>query len=286
MSKLVPIRLMFTSPDYSKRTSIYMQQQLLETLNNLFPLFIIGSIALFMTLEQRLPYFKHSAGRGRQRWRNVGMIAIGMLVNVALSGFIAMPGVWSEANTFGLLHRLWGQSLPAIIIGIFLIDLCNYTLHVTMHKVPALWRIHRVHHADAELDASSGLRLHPFELTFLLVALSMTMALLGVSTTSSILYNALALPWFLLNHSNMKYPGWFERYGSLLMSTPNWHRVHHSSYQPETDSNFGCLFSLWDRLFGTAGKAEVEKIRFGLERFREPAEQTVSELLKMPFRKL
>jgi sterol desaturase/sphingolipid hydroxylase (fatty acid hydroxylase superfamily) len=84
----------------------------------------------------------------------------------------------------------------------------------------------------------------------------------------------------------MKYPGWFERGGSLLMSTPDWHRAHHSSHQPETDSHYGCVFSIWDRLFGTAGKAEVEKIRFGLERFREPAEQTVPAMLRMPFRKL
>src|SRR5262245_52731428 len=106
------------------------------------------------------------------------------------------------------------------------------------------------------------------------------------SKASNVLYTTLALPWFLLNHSNMKYPAWFERCGSLLMSTPNWHRVHHSAYQPETDSNYGCLFSIWDRLFGTARQAQVETIRFGLEKFRDPSDQTIWELLKIPFRQL
>jgi sterol desaturase/sphingolipid hydroxylase (fatty acid hydroxylase superfamily) len=258
-------------------------QQHLETLNNLVPVLAIGSLALLMTLEVWIPYFRHSAGRGRQRLRNVGMIAIGFLLNALVGGLFLMPIRWSDTNNFGLLHRLLGQSLPAIVIGIFLIDLLLYAAHVTLHKVPAMWRIHRVHHADAELDATSGLRLHPFELMILLGVQAIVLPLVGVSLASSIFYAGLALPWFLLNHSNMKFPTWFERWGSLLMSTPDWHRVHHSSFQPETDSHYGCLFSVWDRLFGTARKAQVEKIRFGLERFRGPRDQTVWRLLKMPF---
>ena len=155
-----------------------------------------------------------------------------------------------------------------------------------MHKVPALWRIHRVHHADTELDASSGIRLHPFELLYLLGLHGVVLSLLGVPLVSYLIYTTIALPWFLLNHSNMQYPAWFEHWGSWLMSTPNWHRVHHSSYRPETDSHYGCVLSVWDRLFGTTRKADVGSIQFGLERFRGPDEQTVWALLRMPFRAL
>lgn len=260
-------------------------QNLLETLNNLTPLLIIGSLAIFMTVEKYLPYFEHGMGRGRQRWHNIGMIAIAFVVNATVGGLVAIPVVWSEQHSFGLLHRLLGQSPLAIVIGILLIDLANYALHVTLHKVPVLWRIHQVHHADTELDASSGLRLHPFELLLQMANLALFLPLLGVSMASYIFYFTLALPWFVLNHSNMKFPAWFERYGSLLMSTPDWHRVHHSSYQPETDSHYGCVFSVWDRLFGTAGKADIECIRFGLDWMREPGSQTVWKLLKLPFRK-
>jgi sterol desaturase/sphingolipid hydroxylase (fatty acid hydroxylase superfamily) len=259
---------------------------LVETLGNLTPLIVIGGMTTFMTLETWRPYFKHGPGRGRQRWRNIGMIAISVLLSIAIGGVTPVPIAWSEANNFGLLHRILGQSLLAVVLGILITDLCAYAIHVTLHKAPALWRVHRVHHADTELDASSGIRLHPFELMILMGSLAVVLPLFGVSMLSAAIYNTIALPWFLLNHSNMKYPAWFERWGSLLMSTPNWHRVHHSSHQPETDSHYGCVFSLWDRLFGTAGKADVEKIQFGLDRYRGSGEQTVWQLLKMPFKEL
>ena len=162
-------------------------QQRLETLNNLIPVLAIGSLALFMTLEVWIPYFKHGAGRGRQRLLNVGMIAIGFLLNALLGGLFVMPVRWSEASNFGLLHRVLGQSPLAIVIGIFLIDLLAYATHVTA----------------------------------------------------------------VINRKR--------------------------------DSHYGCVFSVLDRLFGTAGKTRVESIRFGLERFRGPREQTIWRLLKMPF---
>ena len=160
----------------------------MQDLNALPPLLIVGSLTLFMTLESVFPYFKHGAGRRRQRWHNGGMIAVAALVNAAIGTLGVLPIAWSEANSFGLLYHLTGQSVVTIVIGAFLIDLVSYTLHVTMHKVPALWRIHRVHHADTELDASSGIRLHPFELLYLWVymALCCRCSVFRSSATSSI----------------------------------------------------------------------------------------------------
>jgi sterol desaturase/sphingolipid hydroxylase (fatty acid hydroxylase superfamily) len=258
----------------------------MDTLQNLAPILIIGSLTFFMTLEHWRPYFRQGEGRSRQRLRNVAIIATGAVVTVAVGALFAIPADWAEAHQFGVLNVLLGQSVLAVAIGIFLIDACLYAAHVSMPKVPTLWRFHRMHHADADLDATSGLRAHPFELIFLGGMLAVALPLLGVSKTSNVLYTTLALPWFCLNHSNYRFPAWFERWGSRLMSTPNWHRVHHSSYQPETDSHYGCVFSIWDRLFRTTRKANVETIQFGLERFREPADQTVGALLKMPFGRL
>jgi sterol desaturase/sphingolipid hydroxylase (fatty acid hydroxylase superfamily) len=259
-------------------------ENLLNWLNNLTPVIAVGSMTLFMTLERWLPYFEHGAGRGRQRWHNLGMVAIAFLMNATLGGVILFLVVWADANRFGLMDRIgvWGPL--AIVLGVFLIDLCAYALHVSMHSVRLFWRFHRVHHADVALDASSGLRRHPFELVLLLSVIAISMSLLGVPMASIVIYNTLALPLFVMNHSNMKYPDWYERWGSLLMVTPDWHRVHHSRHQPETDSRYGCVFSIWDRLFGTSGRAGVGPVEFGLERFRGPREQTVGELLKKPFR--
>jgi len=261
-------------------------EDLLVLLNNLIPVVAIGGLALFMTLERWLPYLEHGPGRGRQRWHNVGMVSIAFVINATLGGIILLPAVWADSHRFGLMYRLGVPPLAAVVLGVLLLDLCNYTLHVTMHSFRVLWRIHRVHHADVALDASSGLRLHPFELVILSTMLAVAMSLLGIPVLSAAIYNTLALPWFLLNHSNMRFPASFERWGSLVMATPDWHRVHHSRHQPETDSHYGCLFSIWDRLFGTAGRADVRSIQFGLDRFRGPGEPTVWEMLKIPFRNL
>ena len=259
-------------------------EDLLQLANNLTPVIAIGSLAIFMTLERWLPYFEHGPGRGRQRWHNLGMVLIAFLINARLGGVMLLPVVWADANHFGLMYRMGVWPPIAMVLGVFLIDLCAYALHVTMHSVRLFWRFHRVHHADVALDASSGLRLHPFELVLLTTGIVIVMSLVGVPLASVIIYNTLALPLFVINHSNMKYPAWYERWGSLLMVTPDWHRVHHSRRQPQTDSRYGCVFSVWDRLFGTSGRANAGTIQFGLERFRGSREQTLWELLKMPFR--
>jgi len=257
---------------------------LITILNDLTPLIIIVFLALFMTLEHYLPYFEHPGWRKKQRLRNLGVVGIAFVLNGLLGAGIT--GVIASAGThhFGVLHWLLPHSPLAIVFGMLLIDLNSYIFHRLYHRVPFLWRMHRVHHADTSMDSTSGLRLHPFE--FLIQALTQVtvLPLLGVSLYSFVLYFTFALPWFLLNHSNIKFPDWFERYAAWVLVTPNWHRVHHSAYQPETDSHFGDVFTFWDRLFGTARKAEVEKIAFGLEKFRQNGDQTVMELLKMPFR--
>ncbi|OWY22155.1 hypothetical protein BVG80_11555 [Sphingobacteriales bacterium TSM_CSM] len=258
---------------------------LLSTLNDLTPVIVIVCMALFMTMEHYLPYFEQGAFRKKQRTRNLVIVALAFVLNGILGTGIAGVIMTAGSRHFGLLyHILPENSLIAIVSGIFFIDLNSYAFHRIYHKIPFFWRFHRVHHADTLVDSTSGLRLHPIE--FLLQSLTQVtvLPLLGVSITSFVIYFVFALPWFLLNHSNLQFPAWFERYGSLLLVTPNWHRVHHSNYRPETDSNFGDIFTIWDRLFGTARKADVEKMTFGLENFREEGDQTVGGLLKMPFR--
>ena len=150
---------------------------------------------------------------------------------------------WSEAHNAGLLHRLSGQSTLPIVIGDTSFDLTLYASHVSMHKVPAFWRFHRVHHADTEhATSTSGLRQHAVR--------AADVALTCSPSVAPVLGN-------------------FE-----------------GEQQPETDSHYGCVFSVWDRLFGTTRKTQIEAISFGLERYREPNDQTVWKLLKMPFGRL
>lgn len=253
-------------------------------LNDLTPVFIILFMAVFMTLERYLPYFEHSDWRRKQRWRNLGMVALAFALNAALGAGITGVIMGAEAQHFGLLQRLAPGSVFTMVAGMLLVDLNSYAFHRLYHRVPFLWRFHKVHHADNEVDATSALRMHPGE--FLIQAFSQVtvLPLLGVPLSSFVLYFAFALPWFLLNHSNLKFPDWFERYASWVLVTPNWHRVHHSSFRPETDSHYADIFTFWDRLFGTTRPAiEIEKIQFGLEQYRENGDQTFGKMLKMPF---
>lgn len=259
---------------------------LIQTLNDLTPVIIIVSLAAFMTLERYLPYFEHAGTRTKQRWRNLGIVGIAFILNGVLGGGITAIFLSAEVNHFGLLRWVLPDApVIATVLGMFLVDLNSYVFHRLYHRIPLLWKIHRVHHADTELDSTSGLRLHPFEFLFQAFTQVTVLPLLGVSLASFVLYFTFALPWFILNHSNIKFPGWFERFGSWLLVTPDWHRVHHSSHQPETDSHYGDVFTLWDRMFGTARRAEIEKMQFGLDKFREKGDQTVGKLLKMPFEK-
>lgn len=256
-------------------------------LNDAIPVLIIGTLALFMTLEQWLPNLQMGSNRRRQRWRNVGLLVFAFVVNALIGAMLLSVVVWTEQHQFGLLHLLLPHTWTAIIIGILLVDFVDYTFHLLQHKIPFLFRIHAVHHAETELDSTSGLRLHPFELILQMFYQSIFFALLGIPVAGYLLYFAFALPWFIVNHSNVRFPDWFERIFGWWLVTPNWHRVHHSSYQPETDSHFGDLFTFWDRMFGTARpQTDVKKIIYGLEYFRQPEDQTVWRLLKMPFRKI
>lgn len=259
-------------------------ENLIILLGNITPVLAIAGIALFMTLEKYLPYFEHSKFRNKQRWHNVGMIFTAFVLNATLGGFVVAAILWSQENHVGLLHKLFGLSPVAIVLGILLVDLNSYVFHVIYHKVPFFWRFHRVHHADTELDASDGLRLHPVEFIFQMLTQMTFLPLLGVSVESMTIYFAFALPWFSLNHANIRYPDWFERWFSLIFVTPNWHRVHHSSHRPETDSHYGDVFTFWDRIFRNDGKANVEKMQFGIEQFRSPGDQTFWNMLKMPFK--
>jgi sterol desaturase/sphingolipid hydroxylase (fatty acid hydroxylase superfamily) len=116
-------------------------RRLVETVNALPPVSIIGGLTVFMTLESMFPYFRHPPTRRRQRWHNVGMIAVAALINVGVGTLAVLPLARSEANSFGLLYRITGHSVVTVVIGVFIADLLSYALHVSMHKVPALWRV-------------------------------------------------------------------------------------------------------------------------------------------------
>src|ERR1022692_2477375 len=175
----------------------------------------------------------------------------------------------------------------AIPLGVIALDLAIYTQHVVFHHVPVLWRLHRMHHADLDIDVTTGVRFHPLEILFSLAIKMVAVLALGVPALAGLIFEVLLNATSMFNHSNVALPPRLEPVARWIVVTPQMHQVHHSIERAETDSNFGFNLPWWDRLFGTyrAKPAAGEQgMTIGLPIFRDVAELGVVRLLTQPFR--
>jgi sterol desaturase/sphingolipid hydroxylase (fatty acid hydroxylase superfamily) len=229
------------------------------------------------------------AGRQRRLSHNATNLALAALNTLVGAGFaLAIVGVteWARERPFGLLNLTplpaWFHFAGALI----LFDCWQYWWHRFNHRLPFLWRFHAVHHADAELDASSGVRFHTFEIVLSFLARLIILPLLGVTIIELLVYEALSLPVILFHHSNVRIPERLDRALRWLTVTPRMHYVHHSRWQPETDSNYSSLLSVWDRLFGSFKlRDKPEEISLGLDNYEEREWRRLPGLLASPFRR-
>jgi sterol desaturase/sphingolipid hydroxylase (fatty acid hydroxylase superfamily) len=174
-----------------------------------------------------------------------------------------------------------------VVASVILLDLAIYFQHVLFHAVPLLWRLHRMHHADLDVDVSTGLRFHPFEILLSMVIKFAVVVALGAPATAVLLFEILLNATSMFNHSNIRFPVGFDRLLRWFVVTPDMHRVHHSIVSRETNSNFGFNLPWWDRLFGTyraQPAAGHEAMTLGIEQFRDPRELGLDRMLLQPFR--
>lgn len=237
---------------------------------------------------------EHAFPRRPQRlaWRrwpsNLGLVALSslMLRLLAPAGAVGIA-IWAESRGLGLAPALGVPFWVAAPAAVLLLDLLIYFQHRVFHAVPLLWRLHRVHHADPELDASSGLRFHPVEILLSLAIKGAAVVALGAPPEAVLVFEVLLNATALFNHANVAIPAWLDRPLRRVLVTPDMHRVHHSEIRRETDSDFGFCLSVWDRIFGTY-VAEPERGQLGMvigvERLREDREQRIDRLLVQPFR--
>jgi sterol desaturase/sphingolipid hydroxylase (fatty acid hydroxylase superfamily) len=207
------------------------------------------------------------------------------LIAVVLPLLAVGAALDAQARGWGLLNALdwpgWGEVLLAILI----LDFVIWAQHLLTHKVPILWRLHRVHHADRDMDVTTAIRFHPVE-----IALSMGLKigvvyLLGPSALAVVLFEILLNGTAMFNHANLRLPLWFDRVLRLVLVTPDMHRVHHSVHRAEHDSNYGFALSIWDRIFGTyiAQPADGhDGMAVGLE-WQDDAPARLGWSLRLPF---
>lgn len=224
-----------------------------------------------------------------RRWpSNLGLVAVatGLLRVVAPAGAVGIA-IWAESRGLGLMPAFDVPFWAAAPVAVLLLDMLIYFQHRVFHAVPVLWRLHRVHHADPELDASSGLRFHPVEILLSLAIKGVVVVALGAPPEAVLVFEVLLNATALFNHANVAIPAWLDRPLRWVLVTPDMHRVHHSEIRAETDSDFGFCLSVWDRMFGTY-VAEPEKGQLGMvigvEGLREDREQRIDRLLVQPFR--
>jgi sterol desaturase/sphingolipid hydroxylase (fatty acid hydroxylase superfamily) len=234
------------------------------------------------------PRRKLAAGR-KPRWpSNLGMLLVDVLaVRVLVPTAAVGAALFAAGRGFGLFHLAGLRLSVAALLGFLVLDLAIYGQHVVFHKVPALWRLHRMHHADLDIDVTTGLRFHPFEI---LISLAIKIAIViafGIPVVAVLLFEVVLNATSMFNHANVSMPPALDRVLRLILVTPDMHRVHHSIVRRETDSNFGFNLPWWDRLFGTyraLPEAGHDRMTIGLPIFRDPRELRLDRLLTQPFR--
>jgi sterol desaturase/sphingolipid hydroxylase (fatty acid hydroxylase superfamily) len=246
---------------------------------------VFAAMALW---EWFAPCRKLSIGRSPRWLGNLGILAIDVIA-VRLLVPTAAVGVALIAaeRGWGLFPLLGLPAWAAIVAGVIALDLVIYTQHYVFHHVPALWRLHRMHHADLDIDVTTGVRFHPLEILLSLAIKMAAVVALGVPAIAVLVFEVLLNATSMFNHSNVALPPRLDVIARWIVVTPQMHQVHHSIERAETDSNFGFNLPWWDRLFGTycAKPAAGEQgMTVGLPIFRDMAELRIVRLLTQPFR--
>ena len=248
-----------------------------------------GALAALAILEAFWPRGAGAPAR-RRRWpANFGLTLINIVVLGALPIGALAAADWAQTRRWGLLNAIVLDAGVALALGLLLRSLVSYATHVAMHKVPLLWRAHRVHHTDRAFDISTTVRFHPLEFAITLPILLAAVALLGISPLAIIIYEIFDAAMAVWTHANLRLPAGLSRALSFVLVTPDMHRIHHSAHQPETDSNYGATFSVWDRLLRTFREAtpdRLSKLTLGLEQCRDKRAESLPWLLSMPWHAL
>ena len=247
---------------------------------------LVGGITLFWSIESIIPLFNFNYKKFKHALPNFFFTLTTIIVNFSLAFILLLVSDWVTENNFGLLN--YGQFLPLslyIIFGVIFLDLIGaYLPHYVQHKVKFLWKIHLVHHSDHKVDTTTANRHHPFESVVRYLFTLLGVAILGANMGLVFLYQSLSVVLSQFNHANINISPKIDKFLSFFIVTPNMHKVHHHYVMPYTDSNYGNIFSFWDRLFGTFKSLNPSKIIYGVDTFfNEKENESIKSLLLRPF---
>jgi sterol desaturase/sphingolipid hydroxylase (fatty acid hydroxylase superfamily) len=250
--------------------------------------FFLSILTGMAAWERVAPRRRHEIPRLLRWGSNLGIVALNtVLVRLAFPFLVVGLAVLAEQRGWGLLNTVELPLWVSIGVGVIALDLVVYLQHVMFHAVPVLWRLHRMHHADLEFDVTTGLRFHPVEI-FLSMGLKLgAVAALGPPAVAVLAFEVLLNATSMFNHGNVRLPRGLDRRLRWLVVTPDMHRVHHSIYPVETNSNFGFNLPWWDRLLGTycdQPRDGHEGMTIGIEQFRTRRDLRLDQMLLQPLR--
>jgi len=250
--------------------------------------FFLGVFAIMAGWEALLPRRARSVSRWVRWPSNLGIVAVNtLLLRVLIPTAAVGLALTGEARGWGLLNALALPYWLSVVLAVLLLDLAIYLQHVMFHAVPALWRLHRMHHADLDFDVTTGARFHPIEILLSMALKLGVVAALGAPAVAVLVFEVLLNATAMFNHANARLPERLDRVLRWIVVTPDMHRVHHSVVPGETNSNFGFNLPWWDRLLGTyraQPAAGHTAMTIGLEQFRDQGDLRLDRMLVQPFR--
>jgi len=249
---------------------------------------LVGGITFFWFLEGFFPMVKFNYKKWKHAIPNFFFTFTTIVINFIFAFLLLNVSDWTSHAEFGFLH--WLPTLPLwmdVLLGVLLLDLIGaYLPHFVEHKIKPLWMIHLVHHSDPQVDTTTANRHHPLESLVRFIFTLIGVGFLGTSIGIIMLYQALSVVSTQFNHANIKIPKRLDRWISYLVVSPDMHKIHHHYRLPYTDTNFGNIFSVWDRLFGNLSYMDRSKVIYGVDVFPDEKKNTqIGSLLRQPFEK-
>ncbi len=251
--------------------------------------FLIGGMLIFWIIEGAIPFLpmRYKKNKVNHAAVNIGFTLIHLIIHTFLAYIIILLSDWCKATNFGIIYWINAGAITTIVISILALDFFGgWLVHITEHKIPFLWHFHVIHHADNNVDVTSGLRHHPGESIVRGLFFFMGILVSGAPMYAVMMFQTLIILATAFTHANINLPKKLDNFLSYFLVSPGMHKVHHHFKQPFTDSNYGAIFSIWDRLLGTFMKLDKKDIIYGLDRYYpNEKDENMKDLMLYPFKK-
>lgn len=247
---------------------------------------VIACITLFWMLEGYYGLFTQPYKKWKHARVNFGLLGFVLLINVLFGLVTAGVFLWLHKNSFGLLNLIDFPVWTELVLSLIVLDLiAQYGVHFFLHKIKWMWRLHIVHHSDKHVDVTTGTRHHPFDFMIRECFALIAVIIMGMPISYYFFYRILSVLFTYWTHANIKLPLSVDKSLSYVIVTPNMHKFHHHNELPWTDSNYGNMLSIWDRLFGTFVYDDPSKIVYGVDIADHTDDENLMVQLGIPFNK-